>query len=284
MQNMFNMQCMSNVHQCAEICIMCHKRLIWYIKSSTWLCVLSSWYLMSREMADPRPSCHPRVQSLALSSVSQPPQWKTRGGLRGRRTRRAWDVSWRAASAHGTRRRVLRRARRRRQWRGIPPRSRRKGYPYCRRFRRRRCPRSSAHELRRWARRRRRRRGGRGRRGSRAWVECCHTCGRVLGASSTTSANPARERRRDQGGGGEEGDKAFTLSFIRAVGSACGLLLHAWATGRAPAGVENRARALTRHRAAAPGCRAAHSFLAHIVHQHTSTRQWKKEERLPKDK
>jgi hypothetical protein len=29
--------------------------------------------------------------------------------------------------------------------------------------------------------------------GSRAWVEGCYTCGRVLGASSTTSANPARE-------------------------------------------------------------------------------------------
>ncbi len=153
-------------------------------------------------------SAHP-----ALRSVSPPPRWKTR---RGRRTRSAWDVSWRAASAHGSRRRALRRARPRRQRRGMPPCSRREGDPRAYRHRLLlRCrPRRSAHES-----------GtsggggggfGGGGRGSRAWVEGCHTCCSVLGASSTTSANPARERRRDQGGEEEKkGTKAVTKPSLR---------------------------------------------------------------------
>ncbi len=67
----------------------------------------------------------------------------------------------------------------------------------------------------------------------------------------------------------------ITPSLIRAVGGACCLSLQAWATGCAPARTQNLARALTRHRAAAPARRAVHRFLAHCAsaHEHVSVEE-----------
>ena len=48
----------------------------------------SSWYLVSQEMAHPRPLYHPRVQSSVSSLVPPPPQEKARRGRQGRRGRR----------------------------------------------------------------------------------------------------------------------------------------------------------------------------------------------------
>ena len=164
---------------------MCNDKLNWYIKSSTWLCVLSSWNLVSREMAHPRSPCHPRLHSLALSSVPQPPLEKARGGRRGRRTLpHLHRRRLRRHRAHGSRRRALpvRRARRRRQRRGMPPRRGREGDPVRCRLHRRRGRSCCAHEFRRrawrlrrrWVRRRRGVRRGLQHRRPHTWSELHH--------------------------------------------------------------------------------------------------------------
>ncbi len=76
--------------------------------------------------------------------------------------------------------------------------------------------------------------GGRGP-GSRAWVESCHTCGRELGASSTTSANPASEEGI-KGEGMRRGQRLNSLPH-----SSSGRRVRSFA-----AGIGHRARTCTR--------------------------------------
>ncbi len=86
MQNMSNMKNMSNtmniqnMDKLSQKADLVHK--IVYLRSS--------WYLVSQEMAHPRPLYHPRVQSSVSSLVPPPPQEKVRRGRQGRRGRRAW--------------------------------------------------------------------------------------------------------------------------------------------------------------------------------------------------
>ena len=77
------------------------KKLNLYTKSSTWLCVLSSWIRVSRKQTRPRPPCHSRVRPSRFSSVPPPPLEKAQGGRRVRRPRSVLrvEVSWGAACA-----------------------------------------------------------------------------------------------------------------------------------------------------------------------------------------
>jgi hypothetical protein len=97
----------------------------------------------------------------------------------------------------------------------------------------------------------------------RACVERCRTCGRVLGASRTASANPARERR-DQGRRRRRGQILHRDSPPSSMRSWTCRYMHGpqAGTGRAPACAENRARKHTHHRGAAAARRAAHRLLA----------------------
>ena len=82
--------------------MICNKRLFWYIKSCTSLCVLASWDQVLRKDAYRRLASHPSVHPSALSAVPPPPAEKARRGWRSRRrSRRARRVvvSWRAACA-----------------------------------------------------------------------------------------------------------------------------------------------------------------------------------------
>ena len=99
---------MSNMHnmyvkyaQYAQYVKYDQKKLNWYTKSSTWLCVLSSWTRVSRKQTRHRPRCHSRVRPSKFSSVPPLPLEKARGGRRVRRPRSVLrvEVSWRAACA-----------------------------------------------------------------------------------------------------------------------------------------------------------------------------------------
>ena len=142
------------------ICIIylkcCHIRgggAVWNIKSSTWLCVLSSWKSVSREIAHPRPPCTLRVLAWASPVPPPPPEKERRGRLRRPTRPQHRRRCLRLNCAHGSRRRSRRRARCPRRWReGCPCR--------CRLCRRRRCAHESRRRARRlWRRLVRRRRG-----------------------------------------------------------------------------------------------------------------------------
>ena len=99
------------------ICIIylkcCHIRggAVWNIKSSTWLCVLSSWKSVSREIAHPRPPCTLRVLAWASPVPPPPPEKERRGRLRRPTRPQHRRRRLRLNCAHGSRRRSRRRAR-----------------------------------------------------------------------------------------------------------------------------------------------------------------------------
>ena len=82
MLNMLNMLNMQNLH----------KTLFWYTRSSTLLCVLSSWYRVSRKQACCRPPCHPRVLPSEWFSFPPPPREKALLGRQAPRSRSARHV------------------------------------------------------------------------------------------------------------------------------------------------------------------------------------------------
>ena len=198
------------------------KKLHWYTKSSTWLCVLSSWKSVSRQIAHPCPPCPLRVRAWVFSPVPPPPPEKARRGWRRRRTRRQHRRRrLRRHRAHGSWRQALGRALRRRQRRGMPPRRWREDGP-CRLHRRCRCHRC-AHESRRLRRRLVRRRWGVGRRcGSRAAAPAAAHLERTAPPPPTLP-----ERGGDPGGGEKKGAKPSlprSPFLFRTVGAPCGLV------------------------------------------------------------
>jgi hypothetical protein len=199
-------------------------------KTSTLLCVFSSWYSASRKMPRPRPPRPPHLHSLPTSIAPSPAQ-------------KAWWVLQRPAAAPAAEeeRHALSPQAGGRPLPQSPPTLPQPPPPLPRLGDGLGCVSSAA-----------------------APATCC----RVLGASRTASANPARERR-DQGRRRRRGQslhrdslppssmRSWTCRYMH--GPQAG-------TGSAPARAENRSRKHTRHRGAAAARRAAHRLLARIVH------------------
>lgn len=230
---------------------------VWNIKSSTWLCVLSSWKSVSREIAHPRPPCTLRVLAWASPVPPPPPEKERRGRLRRPTRPQHRRRRLRLNCAHGSRRRSRRRARCAPPLAGglplplspLPPPPLRTRVPEA-------GPAAVAAAG-----------SAAAGRGLKGWVEGCATAAAHF--ERTAPPPPTLPER----GGGIQGRRSRRGQSLHSLGvppsfeqwevrAVLYLSRHARATEMWPARAENRARVNTRSRTASFARRAVHHFLA----------------------